>query len=50
MANGAHGQWATWIKGYLVNTADRDKGPWGMGYMGNGHLGRAHGEHVLTHV
>ena len=45
MGNGPHGS-----RGVLVNTADRDKGPWGMGHMGNGHMGRVHGEHVLDHV
>ena len=45
MGNGPHGK-----RGILVNTADRDKEPWGMGYMGNGHMGRAHGDHVLDHV
>ena len=31
MANGAHGQWGTWVNGTLVNTTDTDGGPWGMG-------------------
>ena len=44
MANGAHGQWGTWVNGMLVNTADRHGGPWGwiagwgtwaIGHMGN---------------
>ena len=39
MANGAHGQWATWERGILVDTADRDEGPCGIGYMDDG----AHG-------
>ena len=39
IANGAHGQWFTWVNGILVNTTDTDGGPWGMGHMGN----RAHG-------
>ena len=49
MANGAHGQWGTWINGMLVNTADRDGGPWGWvggwGTWAIGHMGnRAHGQ------
>ena len=39
IANGAHGQWFTWVNGILVNTTDTDGVPWGMGHMGN----RAHG-------
>ena len=40
MRNRTHGQW-----GIMVNTADRDRAPWGMGHMGNG----AHG-HNLGHM
>ena len=35
MDNGTHGQ-----RGIMVNTADRDGIPWGMGHMGD----RAHGQ------
>ena len=31
IGNGTHGQW-----GIVVNTADRNEVPWGMGHMGNG--------------
>ena len=31
MGNGKHGQ-----RGIMVNTADRDGAPWGMGHMGDG--------------
>ena len=52
MGDGAHGQWGTWIMGYMghgqrgimVNTEDRDGAPWGMGHMGYG----AHGQHVCV--
>ena len=33
MGNGKHGQ-----RGIMVNTADRDGAPWGMGHMGDGHM------------
>ena len=35
MRNRTHGQW-----GIMVNTADRDGAPWGMGHMGNGKHGQ----------
>ena len=49
MANGAHGQWGTWVDGLLVNIADRDGRPWGRvggwGTWAIGHMGnRAHGQ------
>ena len=31
MGNGKHGQ-----RGIMVNTADRDGEPWGMGHIGDG--------------
>ena len=34
MGNRTHGQW-----GIIVNTADRDGAPWGMGHMGDRHMG-----------
>ena len=48
MGNGVHGQWGTWVylgqmgngkhgqRGIMVNTADRDGTPWGMGHIGDG--------------
>ena len=45
MGNGAHGQWGTWVDGTLVNTADTDGGPWGMGHIGNKVGNRAHGQY-----
>ena len=33
MGNGKHGQ-----RGIMVNTADRDGAPCGMGHMGDGHM------------
>ena len=49
MANGAHGQWGTWVNSLLLNTVDRDGGPWGWvggwGTWAIGHMGnRAHGQ------
>ena len=39
MGNGKHGQ-----RGIMVNTADRDGAPWGMGTWPMGHIGNgAHG-------
>ena len=48
MGNGVHGQWGTWVylgqmgngkhgqRGIMVNTADSDGAPWGMGHIGDG--------------
>ena len=41
---GHMGNGGTWVNGILVNTTDRDGGPWGMGHMGN----RAHGQNFLN--
>ena len=37
MGNGKHGQ-----RGIMVNTLDRDGAPWGMGHMGDRHMGSGH--------
>ena len=37
MGNRTHGQW-----GIMVNTADRDGAPWGIGHMGDRHIGSGH--------
>ena len=44
MGNGTHGQ-----RDIMVNTADRDEAPLGMGYMGDRHMANgAHGQLDLT--
>ena len=50
MSNGAHGQWGTWVKGWLIfhigmgdgggGIGDGGWGTWAIGHMGN----RAHGQ------